>query len=388
MQARFPKFLLLINLLVGVVTAQNSAPIHGISGTVQDQSGALIPGAHIVILAGDGHTIAQGTSDNGGSFSFPNIGVGSYVVDVTRDGFSEVKQPAKLGAQGCSALQIVMQVAIVSQEVTVAAPDSSAQVSAEISQNQSGNTVHRDVLDRLPVFDQDYITTMSRFLDSNSTGTNGVTLVVNAVEANGPGVTASAIQSVKINQNPYTAIYSRPGRARIEITTKGGTPELHGSANFLYRDSVFDATNAFAATKPSETCTYYEGSLTGPLSHDKKTTFLLALDDEHNDQQAVVVAVGPNGAINENVPNPTHHYFLSGRVFHDYREGKQLWIGYSYEHRAVQNQGVGGTVLPEAGTDTYFLEHEINVGYNVTISPRLLNQLHFLVGHNDNRFRA
>jgi len=147
-------------------------------------------------------------------------------------------------------MRIVMQIAGVNQEVKVSASDNSSQVSTEVGQNQSGNTIDRDALDRLPVFDQDYITTMSRFLDPDATGTNGVTLVVNGVEANGPGVTASAIQSVKINQNPYTALYSRPGRARIEITTKGGTPELHGSGNFLYRDSLFDATNAFA---PHET---------------------------------------------------------------------------------------------------------------------------------------
>jgi hypothetical protein len=229
---------------------------------------------------------------------------------------------------------------------------------------------------------------MSRFLDADSTGTNGVTLVVNGVEANGPGVTASAIQSVKINQNPYTALYSRPGRARIELTTKGGTPQLHGSGTFLYRDSLFDAQNKFATTKPSEQRTYYEGSLTGPLSHNKKTSFLLALDADTNNQQAIVVADGPNGAINANVLNPTHHYFVSGRVFHDYREGKQLWIGYSYEQNTVKNRGVGGTVLPEAGTDTMFLEHEINVGHTYVISPKLLNQLHFLVGHNDNRVQS
>jgi hypothetical protein len=229
---------------------------------------------------------------------------------------------------------------------------------------------------------------MSRFLDPDSSGTNGTTLVVNGVEANGPGVTASAIQSVKINQNPYTALYSRPGRARIEITTKGGTPQLHGSGNFLYRDSLFDAANAFAVIKPSEQRTYFEGSLTGPLSHSKKTTFLLALDKDNDNQQGIVDAAGPQGAINANIPNPTHHYFISGRAFHDYGQGNQFWIGYSYEHRTVANQGVGGTTLPEAGTNTLFFEHEVNVGHVYLISPKMVNQLHFLVGHFDNRIHS
>src|SRR5262249_29665225 len=159
-----------------------------------------------------------------------------------------------------------------------------------VSENQSVNTVDRSALDRLPVFDQDYITTLSRFLDENATGTNGVTLVVNGVEANGPGVTPSAIQEVRINQNPYSALFSRPGRARLEIITKPGTPEFHGSLNFMFRDSVFDARDAFATVKPDEQRRYYEGSLTGPLGHGKGTTFLLSLDRDEEDQQGIVVA--------------------------------------------------------------------------------------------------
>jgi hypothetical protein len=68
--------------------------------------------------------------------------------------------------------------------------------------------------------------------------------------------------------------------------------------------------------------------------------------------------------------------------------GDQFWIGYSYEHRSVENQNVGGTTLPSAGTDTHFLEHEINVSHLHQISPHWLNQLRFLVGHYDNSTRS
>jgi hypothetical protein len=363
-----------------IASAQGPVSERQIRVTVQDTSGAVIPGAEVMVAGADGKAVAQGTTDNAGAFAFPGNTTRPYTIDVKRDGFREAKQQAKGGS-----IRVVMQVAAVSEDVTVIGSDTAAQISTDISQNQSGNTVDSNALDRLPVFDQDYITTMSRFLDTDSTGTNGVTLVVNGVEANGPGVTASAIQSVKINQNPYTALYSRPGRARVEIITKGGTPQLHGSGNFLYRDALFDAANAFAVTKPSEQRTYFEGSLTGPLSRSKKTTFLAALDKDNDNQQAIVDAAGPAGVVNANVPNPTHHYFLSGRVFHDYGQGNQFWMGYSYEHRTVSNMGVGGITLPEAGTNTLFFEHEVNVGHVYVISPKLLNQLHFLLGHFDNQ---
>jgi len=385
MQFRFHIVRLLLGSIAILAPAQNASISLSLAGTVHDTSGAVIVGAEVTLTTQDGQVVAQGVSDSAGSFRFAKISANTYTVDVTQTGFREVKQQITLTSKPRSPLRIVLPVASVKQEVTVVGSDSSAQISTEIGQNQSGNMVDSNALDRLPVFDQDYITTMSRFLDPDLSGTNGTTLVVNGVEANGPGVTASAIQSVKINQNPYTALYSRPGRARIEITTKGGTPQLHGSANLLYRNSVFDAKNAFAVTKPAEERTYLEGSLTGSLSHGKKTTFLVALDTDNDHQQAIVNAAGPDGPINTNVPNPTDHYFLSGRVFHDYGQGNQFWVGYSYEHQTVQNRGVGGTVLQEAGTDTLFFEHEVNVGHIYVISPKLLNQLHFLVGHFDNQ---
>jgi hypothetical protein len=381
-------FLLSLLLLPGFLRSQQATRSQNLSGIVQDPSGAAIVGAGVDLERTDGTRFGHTATNGAGGFLFKSVPFGAYVVVVKEHGFQETKASTTISAGARAPIRVVMAVASVAENVVVVGTDASAQISTEIGQNQSGNTVDSSALDRLPVFDQDYITTMSRFLDPDSSGTNGTTLVVNGIEANGPGVTASAVQSVKINQNPYTALYSRPGRARIEITTKGGTPQLHGSANFLYRDSVFDAANAFAETKPSEQRTYLEGSLTGPLSHSKKTTFLLALDWDKDDQQAIVNAAGPDGTINENVPNPTDHYFLSGRVFHDYAQGNQFWMGYSYEHKTVGNQGVGGTVLPEAGTNTLFFEHEVNVGLVNVISPKLLNQLHFLVGHYDNQIHS
>jgi hypothetical protein len=89
----------------------------------------------------------------------------------------------------------------------------------------------------------------------------------------------------------------------------------------MFRDAVFDARNSFATLKPPEQRRYYEGSLTGPLGHSKKTTFLLSLDRDEDDSQAIVQAEDLNGVINENVAAPMRHFFVSGRVFHDLANG-------------------------------------------------------------------
>src|SRR5713226_6526796 len=116
---------------------------------------------------------------------------------------------------------------------------------------------------------------MSRFLDAGSVATGGVTLVVDGLESTRVPVSASAIQEVKINQNPYSAEFSRPGRGRIEIITKPGSQEYHGTLNFLFRDYLLNARDPFAVTRPNEQRRIFEGNLAGPVGHSKTTSFMI-----------------------------------------------------------------------------------------------------------------
>jgi hypothetical protein len=371
-------------------TADGEAGTRSLLGVVLDPSGAAIAGAQ-VLLRFEQSVLLQIKTDAAGSFRFDRLRTGKYDIEVQAGGFRGTHLEASVAPRHTPPLRIVLEILVQAENVTVASGENVPLISTDTETNQNTNAIDRHALDRVPVFDQDYITAMSRFLDDNAIGSNGVTLVVNGIEANGPGVTPSAVQEVRINNNPYSARFSRPGRARLEIITKGGSQDYHGSLNFLFRGSVFDASNAFATVKPPERRQYYEGSVTGPVGHSKRTSFLVSLDEDLNDQQAIIApqaitaadALG-FGPITESVANPTHHFFGSGRLFHDLANGDQFWIGYSYEHRSSENQNVGGTTLPSAATNTHFLEHEINVSHLHQFSPHWLNQLRFLVGHFDN----
>jgi hypothetical protein len=63
----------------------------------------------------------------------------------------------------------------------------------------------------------------------------------------------------------------------------------------------------------------------------------LSLDHDEDDRQSAVQAEDLNGVINENVSNPMHHFFGSGRVFHNLTNGDQFWIGYSYEKETINS---------------------------------------------------
>ena len=226
-----------------------------------------------------------------------------------------------------------------------------APVSIEAGENRDAVSLDRNMLDNLPVFDQDYVAAMSQFLDPGSVGTGGVTLVVDGMEQSSVGVSASAIQEVKINQNPYAAEFSRPGRGRIEIITKPASARYHGAFNFLFRDYRLNARNPFAADRPEEQRRIFEGSFTGPVGHDHKTSFLITADHEEDDLQAVVFASGPAGIIQANVANPHRNSEYGGSVTRQLNDRHVVFVRANYREGNERNRGAGGFVLPEAAVD-------------------------------------
>ena len=138
-------------------------------------------------------------------------------------------------------------------------------IAATASTNRDAVVLDDKELRNLPIFDRDVVGTLSRFLDASALGTGGVTLVVDGMEARKVGVAPSAIQQIKINQDPYSGEFPRPGRGRIEVVTKAGTDKYSGSMDFTFRDAHINARDPFAETRPPEQRRIYEGVLGGPV---------------------------------------------------------------------------------------------------------------------------
>ena len=196
-------------------TPQPSPPAHSLSGTVFDPSSAEVADAQVTLLTSSGSVQASTTTDRVGYFFFDDLPRGKYHLRVHAAGFKDALVDVNLSAKPLLPLRISLAISAVSEVVSVTADENVPQTSSDPSENLNANNITRDALDRVPVFDIDYITLLSRFLSDDAIATSGVSLVVNGVEANGPGVSASAVQEVKINQNPYSARFARPGRARV-----------------------------------------------------------------------------------------------------------------------------------------------------------------------------
>lgn len=359
-----------------ILRAQDASGV-AVAGTVLDPHQAGVFGAKVALKLADGTEVQSTSADSLGAFRLEGVQPGNYDVQIEQQGFKPSVSRVRVSNQPPRPLRVVLALADVQQQVTVNAE--LTQVSTNTADNLDTVSMDRAALDNLPIFDQDFIGTMSRFLDASSVGTNGVTLIVDGVEASRAGVSASAIQEVKLNQDPYSAEYSRPGRSRIEIITKPGSAVYHGTFNFLFRDYHLNARDPFALINPPEQRRIFEGNLTGPLGQGKRTSFLISANREEEDSQAVVFAQGLSGDIRETAPAPQRNTELAASINRQIGDNQLISIRGVYTDRTIQGQGMGGLTLPEAGTNYEDREDIIYFNHSGLLTKKLLNQFRLLV---------
>jgi outer membrane receptor protein involved in Fe transport len=375
----YRSFWLTVLLIITTTTvfSQASSDRSTLTGLIRDQTGAVISGAKVDLSV---NNISQQstTTDQSGSFRFNRVPPAKYQIQVTSQGFEPVKIDVTVGPLPPAPLSISMIIASVQAETTVT--NETTEISTESSDNKDSVLLSEQSLSNLPVFDQDYVGAMSRFLDPSSVGTGGATLVVNGMEVNNLGVSSSAIKEIKINQDPYSAEFQRPGRGRIEVTTKPGSTDYHGTFNFIFRDAHLNARDPFALTRPPEQRRIYEGFLSGPIRHSKKTSFLISINRNDEDLQSVVFAQGLLGSIQQNVSAPVRNLLFAAQISHALSDTNTLSVRYSYLGEKTNNQSVGGTTLSEAGINYRNKEQEINYSQQTVLSPKLVNNFRLLLG--------
>ena len=254
MLLRLSWFILLMISTPTTIFCQVSEDVRvSISGVVQDQDRSRIVRAQVE-LRRDAVVIQSTLSDDAGHFRFNKISIGDYHIQVTSPGFEAAIAFVKVGALPIDSISITMSVGSIHQETTIT--NDNGRTSTDAGANQSAISLTGDALGDLPVFDQDYVAALSRFIDPASVGTNGVSLVVNGVEANSVTVSPSAIKEVKINQNPYSAEFTRPGQGRFQVETKQVETVYHGTFNFIFRDAHLNARDDFAQSFSERFCKY------------------------------------------------------------------------------------------------------------------------------------
>lgn len=355
------------------VVAQQRASIRGL---VSDELGGVIVGAVVSLTNEKGQTQTM-VSDASGNYRFNGVAAGTYSLAVTQTGFATFQQASITLAEGQSrTIDVSLKVAAVEGQVTV---DPGATVNLDPASNKSALVLKGNDLNALSDDPTELAAELSA-LAGPAAGPSGTQVFVDGFTA-GPSLPdKQSIREIVINQNPFSAEWERIGFGNIQILTRPGTGQFHGSAAFTFSDAVLNARNPYATNRPAYQRRIYDGNLNGPLS--KRASFFLAVSHREIDDTAVVNATALDSSlrpvqISEAIVTPRRLTFISPRFDFQLNKANILSTRYHYNSQDFENQGVGGFSIASRGFRYQDQLHILQVINTTIINPRVANEAAF-----------
>jgi hypothetical protein len=305
-----------------------------ISGAVLDSSGAAVGGAKVTANNIETNVARQTTSDPTGNYIVTLLPPGSYTVTVEAAGFRKLVQSGlTLQINQQARLDLTLQLGQVSEtlEVTAQAP------LLEAESSSLGTVVNEKLVNQLPLNGRNFIQ-----LATLSPGVNGVGFSAGGTIMSGtrpddrrPGTeifsngnregsnnflydgiddnerltlsivlrpAVEAVREFKIQTNLYSADIGRNSGAVVDVITKSGTNELHGSLFEFLRNSAMDARNFFSpkgTAFPSFRLNQFGGSFGGPVvlprvyNGKNRTFFFVDYEGYRRDSQQLLLGNVP-----------------------------------------------------------------------------------------------
>ncbi|SEG45394.1 Carboxypeptidase regulatory-like domain-containing protein [Bryocella elongata] len=329
-------------------TAVTTSKLPVLSGDVLDATGAAIPGAAVHLHSDQAD--ADAVSDNIGHFTV-SLAPGTYTLTAEFNGFRTLHRSNVVIVAGHNSALTLKLLAASDQEIEV---DASQAADTSSSANRSALVFKNEQLDTF----SDDPNVMEQQLESLSGGdpSNPPQLYVDGFSG-GQMPSKDEIREVRINQNPFSAVYDQFGSGRIEILTKPGANKLHGNLDTQWGDSALNARNPYiVGTLPAYDSQNIYGSLTGPVN--KTTSFFANVLVENTNSNASVNAKSVDPAtllpvqITQAVPTQSHWQSYRGRIDHQFGKTDTFIGQYRFNNSTAENSGVGQLVLAEAGSNS------------------------------------
>jgi len=291
--------LFLQTIMATVVFAQTDRAV--LEGSVTDASGGMVIGAAVRIVAVETGQTQERNTNASGYYRFPGIARGEYTVSVSDLGFkTKVITEVKLKVGETRTLDVKLEVGALSEKVEVNASGdleerSSAENSAVIGgleiENLPLNGRNWATLTRMAPWAQDdgggdqrTIRFAGRSRDDNNFSYDGVDATGIQEQSQKAEVrlqvSPDAIAEYRVSSAMYDAEYGKQAGGQIDVVTKSGTNDFHGSAYGYFRNSAFDARNFtdFDVNGnpylPPFRMGQYGGTFGGPIEKNKMFFFL------------------------------------------------------------------------------------------------------------------
>lgn len=291
---------LLLTLLM-TPAAWSQAVTATLLGAVSDSSGAVVPNAAVSATETATGVTRKTTSNPEGIYTIPYLTPGTYRIEIEAAGFKKfVRENLELRATTSTRVDISLEPGQLSETVEVRAETPLLQT----DRSEVSRSFNQKAVTELPLADRSFQSLVglmpgiappsvdftraedpqgTTFFRANGQGNSANNTQVDGLDNTNPtlGLTiyipsAEVVQEVNITTSNYNAEFGRAGGAVLNVITRGGTNQLHGSLFEFNRITAFRARNMFnidTQPKPTFIRNDFGGTLGGPIKHNKTFFF-------------------------------------------------------------------------------------------------------------------
>lgn len=363
--------LVLTLAVLGQGAAQPRQPVR-LTVAVTDPTDAVIPGATIVLSAGDSTPIVRETGREG-TATMTNLAPGRWSLRVSSPGFKDHVDDALEIRAGSSVLRVRLEIAGFVDTVEVSRDP--REVATDPRGDAMSLTLGEEELSALPDDPDDLAQVLTDLAG------DGAELSVDGF-LDGDMPSKEQIERIRVRRMMFSADNHGGGRSRIEVITRPGTDAWRSSVQLNFRDEALNARNAFAPTEPAEQQKHASFSVQGPLVRNR-TSLSLEIDGRSAYQSQTIRAASGSGLVEGSVRQPQER--LNGRVRLQHALGAGHSARLEYHHRQGEddNLGVGDFDLPERAYSRTSTRRLVRLGATSTYGNQLLNELRVQLGWNE-----
>jgi hypothetical protein len=289
------------------LTAQNVVLTGALSGRVTDQSGAMVPGASVVLQNLATGVKLSAETNHAGLYRFPAVMPGSYSITANLKGFREVEALVRVRVGNTTSLDIKLWVGAGADTVRVTGTTSLLRP----EESSASTVMERSFIEDLPLNGRRYTDFMVLTPNTSYDGDTGLVSVAgqqggeDSGYANGNGSNAftvdgsnatnnyfadilgryripylygeDAIQEFQVSVSPYSAVYGG-GAGFVNAVTRSGSNAFHGSAFYYNRNSATGANDALDKSvgnpKQLDVLQQFGAGVGGPIRHNRLWFFV------------------------------------------------------------------------------------------------------------------
>lgn len=395
---------LVISALAQVTTAD-------ITGRVLDQNGGALPGATITATNTATGQARSTQSNADGDFTISELVPGMYDVTVESQGFSRASAKAiEVNVGTRRTINFELKPGAITETVDVTADA----ITIETTKSEIGGVVTPLEVQNLPLLNRTFAALSvimpearpvgnfdptktrvgnvafnggdGRQVDVNVDGGDNKDNVVGSLLQN---FSYESIQEFQVLQHRWTAEQGRAVGGVVNVITKSGGNEFHGSFFANFRDEALRARDFFEDTanrdKPPFSRQEIGGSVGGPIMRDK--LFFFGALERFRERQNIGVlpsalpqlAAIPGSQPVDQIPSPYDDTLATVKVDHRLTENQSMFYRFSYQKNNSPNDQVANPATTDltGGNTTDNKLYSFVINHTATLSPTMLNQFTF-----------